>query len=302
MDGEIFDMKGLEEQMNRLVDRGCLEETLKLQLSEFEMLESMYPNSGELCLDDPFLPEHFRNYVSGRTSLIPSRLDFTLNLDVDSHKLMLCVSLPSEYPNIEPDIFVRSNDLNRIQQGSINSDLGNYISGLDRGDICIGSAIAWLQENAACYFDKPQVPNEVDQVHDNPNVFSRLWIYSHHIYNKFKRREILDMAHEYTLTGFCLPGKPGVICIEGLSSNCEEWWLRVKNMNWKKITCKVREDTQMEKMTENEFRRFSDFKEISFENKANKKDCHMDFGEFYKYLKDHKCEYIFKEYFGFEGK
>ena len=43
---------------------------------------------------------------------------------------------------------------------------------------------------------------------------SRYWIYSHHIYSKIKRRNILDMSREYDVTGFCQPGKPGIICVE----------------------------------------------------------------------------------------
>ena len=57
-------------------------------------------------------------------------------------------------------------------------------------------------------------------------VFSRFWIYSHHIYNKDKRKSILEWAKELDLTGFSMPGKPGVICIEGPQNNCEEYWQR----------------------------------------------------------------------------
>ena len=45
-------------------------------------------------------------------------------------------------------------------------------------------------------------------------MFCRYWIYSHHIYSKIKRKNILDMSKEYDLSGFCLPGKPGIICVE----------------------------------------------------------------------------------------
>jgi hypothetical protein len=44
--------------------------------------------------------------------------------------------------------------------------------------------------------------------------FSRYWIYSHHIYSRAKRRDLQQLALEHRLTGFCHPGKPGVICVE----------------------------------------------------------------------------------------
>jgi Protein of unknown function (DUF1115) len=44
--------------------------------------------------------------------------------------------------------------------------------------------------------------------------FARYWIYSHHIYSRLKRRDLHQLAVEHRLTGFCHPGKPGVICVE----------------------------------------------------------------------------------------
>lgn len=57
-------------------------------------------------------------------------------------------------------------------------------------------------------------------------IFSRFWIYSHHIYNKEKRKCILEWAKELGLTGFSMPGKPGVVCIEGPQDSCEDYWQR----------------------------------------------------------------------------
>lgn len=42
-----------------------------------------------------------------------------------------------------------------------------------------------------------------------------------------KRKDILDLSREFDLTGFCLPGKPGIICVEGLAHNTDDWWHKV---------------------------------------------------------------------------
>jgi hypothetical protein len=142
----------------------------------------------------------------------------------------VCVNLPHDYPATEPDIFVRSDKLSREQQHSLNKDLATFISSLDRGEICICSAVSWLQENALQYIKTEQLPLMFKQEKDeeaNALVFVRYWIYSHHIYSKTKRREILDLALEYNISGFCLPGRPGIICAEGTARNCGEWWHRV---------------------------------------------------------------------------
>lgn len=142
-------------------------------------------------------------------------------------KYEVCVNLPHDYPATEPDIFVRNDKLSRNQQHTLNSDLAKFISTLDRGEICICSAISWLQENASHYC-VPVKPEPVVSIREeDDNLFTRYWIYSHHIYSKIKRREVLDLAHEFKITGFCLPGKPGIMCAEGSARDCNEWWHKV---------------------------------------------------------------------------
>lgn len=231
VDTELLDLKELESQIAEFVDRSNVEEVLKIQLAEFEMLQSMFSNPGELNVDDHSVLADFNNYLEGKTTLIPPQLDFTINLQLNSNKLEVCVNLPLEYPNLEPDIFVRSETLNRNQQHALNNKFAEYVSSLERGEICICLAISWLQENALEYFDNTnlEISNEIlkPSVQDGEDVFNRLWIYSHHIYSKTKRREILDLANEYNVTGFCMPGRPGIICVEGLASDCEKWWYKV---------------------------------------------------------------------------
>lgn len=230
VDTELLDLKELEKQIAELVDKSNVEEMLKIQLSEFEMVQSMFSNPGELTVDDHSVLADFNDYLEGRTTVTPPHLDFTINLVLGSKKLQVSVNLPLEYPNLEPDIFVRSESLNRNQQHILNADLAEHILNLERGEICICSAIAWLQEKGLDYFDNSSIDisNELmKSSQDCQQMFTRLWIYSHHIYSKSKRREVLDLAHEYNLTGFCLPGRPGIMCIEGLATDCEEWWHKV---------------------------------------------------------------------------
>jgi hypothetical protein len=140
----------------------------------------------------------------------------------------VCINLPHDYPASEPDIYVRSDKLDRNQQHILNSDLASYISTLERGEICTCSAISWLQENASRYHVESAKPDQtVKNSDENDKFFARYWIYSHHIYSKIKRKEILDLASEFGITGFCLPGKPGIICAEGLARDCIEWWQKV---------------------------------------------------------------------------
>ena len=49
-----------------------------------------------------------------------------------------------------------------------------------------------------------------------------------------KRKNIVGIAHDLNLTGLSMPGKPGVVIIEGLSTSVQEWVTQVRSWNWKK--------------------------------------------------------------------
>ena len=105
--------------------------------------------------------------------------------------------------------------------------------------------ITWVQENGAAYFNKENIENENSSGHtetngDCGNDEYCFWVYIHHIYSKYKRRNIVSWAREYNLTGFLMAGKPGVIYVEGILNNIEEYCVKVRGLNWKKMTCKVK--------------------------------------------------------------
>jgi len=140
-------------------------------------------------------------------------------------KVEMCVRLDPLYPEIVPDIYLRSDALTREQQHDLNQELVLFLSEEARGEICVCSAVTWLQERPPLLapLRQPQTSRSSREV----VVFGRYWIYSHHIYCKSKRRELLDLAQEHNVTGFCLSGKPGIMCVEGTNLSCDQWWLRV---------------------------------------------------------------------------
>ena len=129
-----------------------------------------------------------------------------------------------------------------------------------------------------------------------------------------------EVAREFHLTGFCMPGKPGIICLEGDSDKCNEVWAVIKSWNWKKINVKHQEtdrrdvlirsgstdssvdDACSSMLDEWDFRKFKSFEEIGFVKGGETRDYHMDMGEFSKYLEQNNCLYMFKELFGFDKK
>lgn len=124
---------------------------------------------------------------------------------------------------------IRSVLLSRSQQAQLNTDLTTYLQKNCLGDVCILNAAEWVREHASGYVSKDTTPAPTPGSTGQPVdlILTRLWIYSHHIYNKCKRKNILEWAKELSLSGFSMPGKPGVVCVEGPQSACEEFWSRL---------------------------------------------------------------------------
>lgn len=214
----------------------------------------------------------------------------------------LVCQLPHEYPNTSPEVFTRSPKMNRRAHCQLNENLHRYVLELEKGEICILSIIQWLQD-----FKIPQQKSDTPVAavvnKSGSSMFTRLWIYSHHIYNKFKRRDLINWANELNLTGFSLPGKPGVICVEGDHDEVQEYWQRVHNLNWKKIAVKDEETFELDKRSTDDFRKFPKFEEKAFEARAGRgRECHMDLGRFYEFLEEKGCGRVFSLYYGVEGR
>ncbi|XP_021364383.1 RWD domain-containing protein 2B-like isoform X2 [Mizuhopecten yessoensis] len=281
---------------------------LELQLSEVEMLTSMFPSKEEFKMDDPCTVAAIRSFLDGKMlyEYLHKRVGFSINVTSVSSDSKVGVELvcnfPHEYPHVAPVVFTRSPLMNRENHQRLNEDLSEFINSIERGEICIFSVIEWLQENVDQYLvtiEKKDAPSvkEVD------TIFARLWIYSHHIYSKFKRRDIIDWAQELKLTGFSLPGKPGVICVEGYSRSVEEYWQRLRRQNWKRLVIKEKEDQDIGDNDIKKYYKFDNFEEKVFDARGGKgREYHMDLGKLFEFLEKRGCKHIFSLYFGVDGK
>ena len=59
-----------------------------------------------------------------------------------------------------------------------------------------------------------------------------------------------------------MPGKPGIVCLEGILETCNDVWTIIKQWNWKKINVKFTEEE--ENLSYGSFRKFENFEEIGF--------------------------------------
>ncbi|KAG9493695.1 RWD domain-containing protein 2A [Eleutherodactylus coqui] len=284
-----------------------LRECLELQLLEMEMLFSMFPSKEDIVINGVNLLSILRRYLEGTSESPPPAIEFSVFVKTEDlkEKAEMHVYLPHSYPTKEPQLFVRSGSLDKLQHNDLNKCLASYVGSLDRGDLCVTNAIQWLTDNISSYVEKskPTNGNETDLKEDSI-TFHRMWIYSHHIYRQELRKKILEYAKRLDLTGFCLTGKPGVICIEGDKERCEEFWRDIRYPNWKHISCKHTESRDVTDSMD-ALRLFQSFEELIFEAHGDyglRNDYHMDLGQFFEFLRKHQSEHIFQILFGIEAK
>ncbi|GAA5823390.1 hypothetical protein JCM3770_006849 [Rhodotorula araucariae] len=60
-------------------------------------------------------------------------------------------------------------------------------------------------------------------------------LWSHHLLATSKRKDIVAWSTELGLYGISKPGYPGVIIVEGLASNVDEFVHRIKQLQWKAL-------------------------------------------------------------------
>ncbi|XP_019943868.1 RWD domain-containing protein 2B [Paralichthys olivaceus] len=295
-------------------------EWAEAQLAEIELLTSMFPTMEELELTDQLAAAELRDFVEGSASahsppalrpqfLIKQRLD-TANTGMTD--VTLSCAYPSEYPSVLPEITVRCAGLSRAQQTQLHAALNAYLMENCLGEVCVLSAVDWVKDNLPLFISKSLTAATAPKKESSPQaeeVFTRLWIYSHHIYNKTKRKSILEWSKELGLSGFSMPGKPGIVCVEGPQSACEEFWSRVKVLTWKKIMIRHREDIPLDRQCKDSrtvegvesLRKFTGFEEAMFDPHGNRGN-HMDLGQLYQFLNEKGCCDVFQIYFGIEGR
>ncbi|XP_004675381.1 PREDICTED: RWD domain-containing protein 2B [Condylura cristata] len=285
-------------------------EQAEAQLSELDLLASMFPGENEFIVNDQLALAELKDCIEKKTTEgRSSKVYFTINVNLDVSEesttmFSLACILPFKYPAVLPEITVRSVLLSRSQQTQLNTDLNIYLQKNYLGDVCILNATEWVREHASEYVSRNATPAPTagNTVRPEDLILTRLWIYSHHIYNKCKRKNILEWAKELSLSGFSMPGKPGVVCVEGPQSACEEFWSRVRKLNWKRILIRHREDIPLDG-TDDEMesrRKFSNFEEKVF-NVNGARGNHMDFGQLYQFLNSRGCGDVFQMFFGVEG-
>jgi len=64
--------------------------------------------------------------------------------------------------------------------------------------------------------------------HQEQQLLGRRWIWVHHIKDRQRKEDIVQEANDHGLGGYLKTGYPGIVVIEGLPKNCDEFVMWIK--------------------------------------------------------------------------
>lgn len=292
---------------DRAILEDLLQKCLQKQIDELDMLLSIYCNPGELKVTDHSVTADFNEYLEHKLQTITDKLQYTIRLDIQNAIVDVQFELPHLYPLIEsPNVSVRSSLCTKSIESSIKQMLDEFVQTLDKSDVYVYEIISWFKDNFEEFLSAAKKPTTTNEQHKNADILmERLWIYSHHIKSKTKRQNIIKLSKDLDLSGFMLPGKPGVICVEGDKVNTQQFWKVIRVWNWHKITIRKSEEKIRSSDKVDTFHRFHGFREELFTDIGTSEgdtveEVKMSMSLFMKFLENHRCTYMKKELFGFD--
>lgn len=241
------------------------------QLSQIDLLVAMYPSSEELVLDHPTQQviselRQWCDQVSTVPPHIPDSIYLGLNIAVgeessEIHVIPLTITIPfkAEVPSsLEAPLLSL-----RVRQPDwmTKAEVSEIVSQMPTDDVF--SSIEHVREAASKHIKKTDLTSSPPTL--TTSSITRVWFYFPSLSTREKRDDLVIHAPTYELTGFVLAGKPGILCLEGSSSNIDAYMKYIKTESWgdipshqKKVSERYREQGK-----NNITRKFTDMQEIT---------------------------------------
>lgn len=312
-----------------------VQKCLSMQLEELEIISSIFCGPREVIIDDPAIIVDMQGFIDGEAKHLNRKLDYRVNVTLEGFKdrVEVFAELPHYYPALElPVVTVSYPNISSSQHNQLKSLVAAALMDLQQTEeTFLFPFISWIQEAEdvqKVLRNKSVADNRQEKVDVKVKEerLERLWIYSHHIYSKRKRSSIIQQAKDLKLTGFSLPGKPGIICVEGYQKDTQEFWRIIKAMHWQRIQVRLEEKNE-NKEDLNDFRKFTRFDEEtkftvvnesataggdndsdddnnnnvnSVQSNDEEKLLSLNMSNFNTYLEQHKSSHVMNSLFGFK--
>lgn len=261
-------MKREQEQGEDSAPATALKINLNRQLAEVEALRSIYGEEGEfeLTTQEEAILESLSNLDDGDDISNSFYISFIINLlstEMGGRHVSVGFSLPRGYPEEEAvSVTVKcGGGVSRSEHEAINMG-AREVAREHIGQEAVLQVLQRVQEIALRTSNK-NIKYSSDQ--DDGSMSSvckllhikRVLIWFHHIKSLQKRKSILEWGKELNLGGYCKPGFPGIIVIEGEKRSVDTYLKQLQNLRWQAMSIRGEEEEEVPHGKEiDEMRRF----------------------------------------------
>lgn len=208
---------------------------VQAQLDSLQLLQSCFPLEGELTVLSPTAALHaYATHVdlpSSSAHLLPD-IQCLLTLSIHSCPVVLAIRLPthSVLSGETARATVTVQQPGWLARGE-HTKLELALAQAEEGDILelIDLARASLEDLHTAYVAAGETVEPIEET-DQEEV--RVWFWFQSLSTRAKRDEMVAWAPEYGLTGWCLAGKPGLLCVEGRAKKVDEYMAEIKGRSW----------------------------------------------------------------------
>ncbi|KAF6827075.1 hypothetical protein CMUS01_09164 [Colletotrichum musicola] len=241
------------------------------QLSQIDLLTAMYPSEDEVTLNpgSESLLERLRGFVESGTALDVSGsapevgLVLRLSISEGEKELHLDITVPFSHTSDEmqgeaPRIRIRARQpswMTRTASSSLNASI-------PEDDVF--SAVDFIRDAASQHLQtSPTSQSETAQADAEEGPLVRVWFYFPSISTRSKRDDFVTHAPGYNLTGFLYAGKPGLLCVEGVSERIDAYMRFIKTESWGDIPAHHKKVSERHRETEGVGRVFEEMTEVT---------------------------------------
>ncbi|OKL56773.1 hypothetical protein UA08_07927 [Talaromyces atroroseus] len=230
---------------------------MESQLSMIDLLIAMFPSASELEIPESTREgiDTLRDWCQDPTETptgIPSSLSLAVCLAVTTEKTIqvnIKISLQLENPESKEPLPITYSL--RQPEWMSKAEVANMAAAMPPDDVF--AAFEYIRDEAMHFLETRQTLTETATRSSEPLV--RVWFYFPSLSTRGKRDDLVNYASDYSLTGFVLAGKPGVLCLEGISTDIDAYMSFIKTNSWgdipshqKKVSERFRETADIQRV------------------------------------------------------
>lgn len=243
-------------------------EIMESQLSTIDLLSAMFPSPGELEIPESTTQciDKLRDWCEDPTITppkTPSSISLVVSLPAANGEKSIQVNLSIPLRTEEPETIDQPPPLSyslRQPDWMSKAEVAGLAAAIPQGDAL--EAFEYIQAEVSHFLeDKRSRAGALEKKDEEPIV--RVWFYFPSLSTRKKRDDMVNLAPGYSLTGFVLAGKPGVLCLEGVSSDVDAYMSYIKTHSWGDIPSHQKKVSERFRETQNVQRAFSEMEEIT---------------------------------------